>query len=115
MGKNKVVSGSPFAVNSRKDYGIMQVSLEITNIGLNGELLEFESEDPIILTSESPQRDVYYQSDKTGDDELVFFGVELKNEAIHLTPGNSKVDVLYMDFSAVSGKPIQHKRVAAAR
>lgn len=81
----------PLVVSDDRQDAVSSVELGISDIFSGDKHYEFESEGKIALSPEEPYREVYYHSDEHGDNELVFFALELKGRCVHLLPGNSNI------------------------
>lgn len=88
--------GEPFSPRNTTQLKILAVELAIDTIAIGDETLEFESEGPLSLTKEKPTRDVYFHSDQHGEDELVFFSLELRDNQVYLSPGNSNIRQVHL-------------------
>ena len=101
---------SPLRVCDRLGWTTLTTQVDITDIAVRGEVLAFEAEHSFHIADKAPAKEIYFQSDATGEDELVFFALELRNNHIHLLPGNSGVDSLTCEVSSTAlGQPVQHK------
>lgn len=101
---------SPLRVCDRLGWTALSVVVDVTDIAVQGEVLAFESENSYHIANKAPAKEIFFQSDATGEDELVFFALELRDNFLHLLPGNSGVDsVTCATSSTAQGMPIQHK------
>lgn len=114
MKSHWIATEDPLQVGDRPGWKTINVVIDIQKVSIGNEVFDFESEHGFSLSSDAPRKDIFFHSDAHSEDELVFFGLELKNNYIHLLPGNSNVDGVCIDqaISACSSKPIQHKQRA---
>lgn len=89
--KKNAVTEIP-GVRDRWPVNEMNVSIDKIQLG-NGEWLEFISEHPVQLTAEEPSRDVYFQCDDMGEEDLAYFSLEMfpKQGTVLLREGNYPV------------------------
>lgn len=109
-----IASAAPMDIANRVGWKTIHVVLDIQRLSIGQDVVDFESESGFLLSSDAPRKEVYFHSDKHGEDELVFFGLELKGNQVHLLPGNSNVETVWVDpsYSVCSAQPVQHKRRA---
>lgn len=114
MNAQLIAPEGPLNVGNRPGWKTIHVVVDIQKISIGKEIFEFESEHDFSLSTDEPTRDIYFHSDTHGEDELVFFGLELKDNHIHLLPGNSNVDSVWIgpEMSTATAQPVQRKQRA---